>query len=54
MRERHSVGTKFKVWARIKDTVETPHLYTSWQWAYDVVTDEEADDFIQKKFWGKK
>lgn len=54
MREAHAVGTKFKVWARIKDTAETPHLYTSWQWAYEVVTDAEAEVFIQKKFWGKR
>lgn len=54
MRERHPIGTKFKVWARIKDTDQTPHLYTSWQWKYDVITNGEAMDFIQNKDWENK
>lgn len=53
MREKHPVGTKFKVWAKIKNTVEEPHLYTSWQWKYDVVSDNEASSFIESKNWNK-
>ncbi|MEP6880308.1 MAG: hypothetical protein ABI865_15835, partial [Nitrosospira sp.] len=40
--------------ARLDAYDQTPHLYTSWQWKYDVVSDEEAKDFIQKKDWEKK
>ena len=54
MRDGHLIGTKFKVGARVKNTDQTPHLYTSWQWKYDVVNDEEAKNFLQKKDWGKK
>lgn len=53
MRKSHAVGTLFKVRAKIKDTVQEPHLYTSWQWAYEVLNAEEAADFIAKKVWGK-
>ena len=54
MRDRHPIGTKFKVWARIKDTDQTPHLYTFWRWKYDVVNDEETKNFLQKKDWERK
>ncbi|MDO8787459.1 MAG: hypothetical protein Q7J42_05255 [Sulfuritalea sp.] len=54
MRESHPVGTKLKVKAKIKSTDQTPHLYTSWQWAYEVVSAEQARIFIEKKDWGKK
>lgn len=54
MRENHPVGTKLKVWARIKSTDHTPHLYTSWQWVYEVVNSEQARAFIEKKDWGKR
>lgn len=54
MRNMHPLGTKFKVLAKIKNTNLTPHLYTSWQWKYDVVSDDEAKDFIQKKDWGEE
>jgi len=53
MRKRHPIGTKFKVWAKIKNTIDTPHLYTSWQWKYDVLSDNEADAFIKAKQWNK-
>ena len=51
MRERHPVGTKIKIRAKLKDTDQSPHLYTSWQWAYQVVSDEEAEEFIRNKIW---
>ncbi|MEJ8675689.1 hypothetical protein [Chromobacterium amazonense] len=51
MRKMHAVGTLFKVRAKIKDTTQEPHLYTSWQWPYEVVSPEEADEFIAKKVW---
>ncbi len=54
MRESHPVGKKIKVWARIKSTDQTPHLYTSWQWAYEVVSADQAKIFIEKKDWGRK
>lgn len=53
MRERHPVGTLVKVRAKIKDTDQEPHLYTSWQWAYEILSTQEAADFIAKKAWGK-
>lgn len=54
MRERHPVGTKFKVWAKIKATDDFPHLYTSWQWAYEVFSDQDAQAFIKAKKWGEQ
>lgn len=54
MRERHPIGTKFKVWAKVKDTSDSPHLYTSWQWKYDVLTGSEAEAFIKAKQWNKQ
>lgn len=53
MREGHPPGTLIKVRAKIKDTVQEPHLYTSWQWAYEIVNAQDAADFIEKKAWGK-
>ena len=54
MRDRHPIGTKFKVWAKVKDTADAPHLYTSWQWKYDVLSDSEAEAFIKAKQWNKQ
>lgn len=54
MRESHPVGTIFKVWAKIKDTQRDPHLYTSWQWPYDVLERTAARAFIATKDWGTK
>lgn len=53
MRTSHPVGTLFKIYARIKDTDQSPHLYTSWQWGYTVVTADEADRFVELKQWGE-
>ncbi|SCZ84275.1 hypothetical protein [Nitrosomonas mobilis] len=55
MREGHPLGTLFKVRAKIKNTVQELHLYTSWQWAYEIINAQEAADFIAKKrSMGKK
>jgi hypothetical protein len=54
MRESHPIGTKMKVRARVKSTDQTPHLYTSWQWGYDLVDDEQAARFIEAKDWETK
>ena len=51
MREKHPIGTKFKIRAKIKNTTEAPQLYTSWQWKYIVLTDSEAESFINAKLW---
>lgn len=51
MREAHPVGTKFLVWAKVKDTVDAPHLYSSWQWSYEVLTDAQAKVFIAGGEW---
>ena len=53
MREGHPIGTLFKIQAKVKDTMQQ-HLYSSWQWAFDVVTAKEAKDFIAQKGLGKK
>lgn len=39
MREGHSVGTRFRIRACLKQKLGgKPFLYTSWQWHYEVVT----------------
>lgn len=53
MRNKHQVGTLFKIRAKIKSTDQEPHLYTSWQWTYEILSAQEAADFIAKKDWGK-
>jgi len=51
MRESHPVGTIFKVKAKIKNTDMEPHLYTSWQWPYEVLSASKAKAFIAAKDW---
>jgi len=47
MRKNHPVGTKFIVEAKITDREGgAPFLYTSFKWPYQVVSDEEARNFI--------
>lgn len=50
MRHDYAVGTKFKIIARLKYRGQTPFLYTSWQWAYWVVSDAEAARFVRDRF----
>jgi hypothetical protein len=47
MREKYPIGTKFLVRAKIKETEQDAHIYTSWQWPYRVVSDEEAIEIIK-------
>jgi len=49
MRESHPTGTLFKIHAKIKDTEMEPHLYSSWQWGYEVISFQDAEEFIQNK-----
>lgn len=53
MRNKYPIGTLIKVWAKLKNTDLEPHLYTFWQWKHEVITQEEANDFIAKKIWNK-
>lgn len=54
MRESQPVGTIFKVWAKVKDTDRDPHLYTSWQWEYEVLDERRAASFLAAKDWGTR
>ena len=51
MREAHPPGTIFKVTAKIKDTDREPHVYTSWQWQYEVVSPAQAAEFTRRNQW---
>lgn len=51
MRDAHPEGTIFLVLAKIKHTDRDPHLYTSWQWEYQVLSPEDAQAFIRAKRW---
>ena len=49
MRKSHPVGTKFRIKAKVTDKEGgKPFLYSSFQWGYEVVSDLEADQFIQE------
>ena len=51
MRTEYPVGTKFKVRATITDREGSPpFLYTSYRWPYEVLSDQEADDFIRARY----
>ena len=54
MRAAHPIGSIFKVWAKVKSTDMDPHLYTSWQWDYEVLDESRAAAFITAKEWGIK
>jgi hypothetical protein len=51
MRESHPVGTRFKIKAKIKQTSNDPHLYTSYQWEYETMSAAKATAFIRAKIW---
>ena len=53
MRDIHPIGTLFKVRAKIKCTDQSPHLYTSWQWPYEIVSNQTAAGFVAKKDWSE-
>ena len=51
MRKSHPVGTYFKIWAKVTDREGgPPFLYTNFDWAYTVLTEDEALAFITKTF----
>jgi hypothetical protein len=49
MRERHPVGTKLKIQAKVTDKEGgTPFLYCHYSWPYKVLSDKEAAAFIKE------
>ena len=49
MRLSHPVGTCFKVECKVTERQGgTPFLYRHYSWPYEVVSKEEAKEFIQK------
>jgi hypothetical protein len=50
MRERHAVGTLFKVDCKVTDREGTPFLYRHYSWPYEVVTQQVAEEFIANEF----
>jgi hypothetical protein len=54
MRQSQPPGTIFKIWARLKMSEErNAPLYTSWQWDYEVMTEQAAARFLKAKKWGQ-
>ena len=52
MRTSHPVGTIFQVTAKLTNKDGGPYfLYSSWQWAYKVVSQSEADSLIAASGW---
>lgn len=47
MRENYPLGTRFLIRAKLKNTGQDPHLYTSWQWPFRVVSNAEASKIIK-------
>mgnify|MGYP003669920741 CR=1 FL=1 len=51
MRLSHPVGSCFKVECKITNRDGgTPFLYRHHSWPYELLTQEESEDFIQKNF----
>jgi hypothetical protein len=50
MRESHPPGTLFKVDCKVIDREGRPFLYRHFSWPYEVVTPEQAPDFIANHF----
>lgn len=50
MREAYPPGTLFKVDCKVTDREETSFLYRHFSWPYEVVTREQAKDFIELSF----
>ncbi len=49
MREKHQVGTKLKIRAKVTDREGgTPFLYCHYSWPYEVLSDQEATEIIKK------
>ena len=51
IRKPHNIGQLYKVRAKLKDTTTAPQLFTSYHWTPDLVTAEEAAQFIKIKNW---
>lgn len=50
MREAHSPGTLFKVDCKVTDREGTSFLYRHFAWPYEVVTRQQAEEFIRYSF----
>jgi len=49
MREAYALGTKLKIRAKITDRLGgTPFLYCHYSWPYEILSDEEAAEFIKR------
>lgn len=50
MREKHPLGTKLKIRAKVADREGgTPFLYCHYSWPYEVLSDTEAVAFIKER-----
>lgn len=50
MREAHPPGTLFKVECKVTDREGTEFLYRHFSWPYEIVTPEQAKEFIENLF----
>ena len=50
IRRDYPVGTLFMVWATLTDREGTPFLYTDYSGSYEVVTIQQAEDFIRNQY----
>ncbi|MBK7952532.1 MAG: hypothetical protein IPK02_00310 [Candidatus Accumulibacter sp.] len=50
MRESHPPGTLFKVDCKVTNREGTPFLYRHFMWPYEVLTQEQAKQFIEHRF----
>jgi len=51
IRKPENVGQFYRLWAKFKDTGTAPQLYTSYKWAPERVSADEAKAFIEAKNW---
>ena len=51
MREKYPLGTKLKIRAKVTTQLGgTPFLYSHYSWPYEVLSDEEAANFIKSHY----
>lgn len=50
MREAHAPGTLFKVDCKVINREGTEFLYRHFSWPYEVLTSEQANEFIEHTF----
>ena len=48
MRNAHPLGTKLLVKAKVTEAYGSTFLYTYYGWDYDVLTEQEARDYVKK------